>query len=217
MGLDLGSIYNVLYNDVSWLHVKWGQYRQLFAKSERRIDVLNQAAGHFFRLLQDALFENVLLDLSRLTDPVQTGSGRKAQQNLSLQRLPSVVPDSLRPEVAILVQGALDACSAPRIWRNKTLAHRDLAIALATAEDPLPGISRADVEAALDAFRKLLNRLERHYCGSQVAYEIDLGSIGEADQLVYYLHKGLKAEQARRERIISGKRRPEDTEPDEAV
>jgi hypothetical protein len=210
MGPDLGSVYNVLYNDVSWLHIKWGQYRQLFAQSQRRVDVINQAAGHFFRILQDALFEDIILHLARLTDPAQSGHKHKAQDNLSLRRLQLLVPDTLSVEVADLAQEALAACSAPRAWRNKRLAHRDLTVALATADDPLPGISRADVEKALAAFRKLLHRLEQHYWGSEVGYEHSLGGVGEADQLVYYLHKGLKAEQARHDRLISGKGLPED-------
>ena len=219
MGQELGSVYNVLANDVTWLHLKWDQYRQLFAKSQQRIDVLNQTAGHFFRLLQGALFEGMVLHLARLTDPAQTGSGRKAQQNLSLQRLPSVVPDLLRPEVAILVQGALDACSAARVWRNKRLAHHDLTVALATADDPLPDIGQADVEAALSGFRSLLNRLELYYWKVEVGYQlVPLTNIGgDVDQLVYYLNKGLKAEHARQERMMGGKILPEDIAPDEAI
>ena len=128
------------------MHIKWGQYRQLFAQSQRRVDLINQAAGHFFRILQDALFEDIILHLARLTDPAQSGHKHKSQDNLSLWRLQMLVPETLSVEVADLVQEALAACSAPRVWRNKRLAHRDLTVALATADDPLSGISRGDVE-----------------------------------------------------------------------
>jgi len=62
----------------------------------------------------------------------------------------------------------------------------------------------------LAAFRRPLHRIEQHYCGFEVGYERSLGGVGEADQLVYYLHTGLKAEQVRHERLISGKGLPED-------
>jgi len=218
MGPDLGAVYNVLYNDVSWLHAKWEQYRHLFAKSERRVELLNEAAGYLFRLIQDTLFEDVVLGLARLTDPIQTGRGAKQQDNLTLQRLPSLVADpALTREASALVQAALAACSAPRSWRNKRLAHRDLAVALATPGDPLPGISRADVEAALTAFRALLNRLERHYWNSEVHYQMVLTNLGDADSLVHYLQRGIKAERAWRERLQAGNPLAEDLAPEEEV
>lgn len=218
MGPELGTVYNVLCNDVSWLHAKWEQYRHLFAKSERRIELLNETAGYLFRIIQDTVFEDVVLGLARLTDPIQTGRGQKQQGNLTLQRLPSLVADAqLRPELTVLVEAALDACTTPRTWRNKRLAHRDLAVALATVDDPLEGISRADIEVALAAFRALLNRLERHYWDSETYYDMVITNLGDADSLVYYLGKGLKAERAWRERLQAGTPLPEDLAPEEEV
>ncbi len=218
MGPELGTVYNVLYNDVSWLHAKWEQYRRLFAKSERRIELLNETAGYLFRIIQDTVFEDVVLGLARLTDPIRTGRGQKQQQNLTLQRLPSLVSDTqLRLELTVLVKAALDACSTPRAWRNKRLAHRDLDVALATVGDPLEGISRAAIEAGLAAFRTLLNRLERYYWDSETYYHMVITNIGDADSLVYYLSKGLKAERSWRERLQAGAPLPEDLAPEEEV
>lgn len=171
MGEDLGKVYNVLCNEVSWLHASWEQYRHLFAKSERRIGLLNEAAGYFFRMIQLTVFEDVVLGLARLTDPIHTGGGQAPHENLTLNLLPSLVSDDkLRDELKNLVGAAEVACAIPRVWRNKRLAHRDLAVALATVADPLAGISRDDVEVALAAFRALLNKLERHYWDSEVYY-----------------------------------------------
>jgi hypothetical protein len=131
LGPELGAVYNVLSNDVTWLHAKWEQYRHLFAKSEQRIELLNETAGYFFRIIQDTIFEDIVLGLARLTDPIQTGKGQK-QQNLTLRRLPSLVSDAqLRLELNALVKVALDVCATPLVWRNKRLAHRDLSVALA--------------------------------------------------------------------------------------
>ena len=218
MGPELGAVYNVLYNEVSWLHAKWEQYRHLFAKSERRIELLNETAGYLFRIIQDTVFENVVLGLARLTDRIQTGRGKKQQENLTLQRLPSLVSDAqLRLELPALVKAALDACATMKTWRNKRFAHYDLAIALATAGDPLPGISRVDVEAALTAFRALLNKLEGHYWDSEVHYQMVLTNLGDATSLVHYLSKGLKAERVWRERLQAGTPLPEDLSPEEEV
>jgi hypothetical protein len=214
MGPDLGAVYNELYSDVLWLHAKWEQYCCLF-KSKRRVELLNETAGYLFRLIQDTLFENVVLGLAKLTDPIETGRGVK-QQNLTVLRLPPLIIDgALKCEMSALVQSALTACSAARSWRHKRLAHRDLAVALATTGDPLPSISFSDVEAALTAFSTLLNRLEHHFWNSEVRYV--LRSFGDADCLVRYLQKGVKAERAQRERLRTGNPAPEDLMPEEEI
>jgi len=218
MGPALGGIYNILYNDVSWLHALWEQYLALFAKSERRIEVLNETAGYLFRIIQNAFFEHVVLGLARLTGRIQTGRGKNQQENLTLRRLPSLVSDaSLSAELTVLVEASLHACASAEAWRNKRLAHRDLVVALATVADPLPGISRADIERALGAFRALLNRLERHYWQSETHYQMVLTNLGDAGSLVHYLNKGLKAEREWRERLQSGRLLAEDLHPDEEV
>src|SRR5713101_3053694 len=90
MGQELGLIYDALTNEVAWLHAKWNQYRQLYAHSPERVALLNEVGGHFFGMVQDALFESVILQVSRVTDPPQ--SVRK-KDNLSLQGLSGTIPD----------------------------------------------------------------------------------------------------------------------------
>jgi hypothetical protein len=211
MGPELGSVYNALDRDVTWLHAKWNQYRQLYARSPERIALLNRVAGHFFGVIQDTLFEDILLHLARLTDPAKS----VGKENLTLKNLPELVKDSrLSAELKGLVETALKASKSARAWRNRRLAHRDLALALATASDPLPGISRDEVEAALLAIRDVLNRLAAHYWNSETAYQHFIASGGEADSLVYYLHKGTQAQERRMERFRLGKALPEDLEPE---
>lgn len=209
MGPRLGTVYNALWTEVTWLHAKWKEYGKLYGRSAARVALLNQVASHFFRLLQDALLEDTLLHLARLTDP-PTSVGRA---NLTLRRLPALISDGqLAAQVESLVGVAQAACEPARLWRNRRLAHRDLALAVATATDPLPGISRADVQRALDAISAVLNRLERHYWNSHTCYELFITPANDADSLVYYLGKGLRAEQQRLERLREGKPLPEDLE-----
>lgn len=216
MGPKLGAVYNSLFNDLSWLHDKWKQYRILYAASEKQIALLNEIAGYFFYFLHETIFEGIVLNLARLTDPIQTGRGGQQQKNLTMQSLPSLVADpSLGRELEELVKAALDACSSSRKWRHKRYAHRDLSLVLAMSGDPLPGISRADIEKALASLRSLLNKLEQFYFGSKIDYQMTLPEVGDAESVVYYLKKGLNAERARLARLQSGKPLPEDLTPDE--
>ena len=61
MGEDLGSLYHALWNELAWLYSKWGEYVELFGTKLSRIDLVNRAAGLFFRIVQDSLWEDSLL------------------------------------------------------------------------------------------------------------------------------------------------------------
>jgi hypothetical protein len=207
LGPTLGPTYHELSNQVVWLHAKWNQYRQLYAHSPDRIETLNAVARHLFGMLQDIMLENVLLDLGRLTDPRETGK----KSNLTLQRLPDAITDAtLAIKVRGLVEAAVTRCAAARDWRNRRIAHRDLALAVATGADPLPGISRADVEAALESVRAVLHAIEGHYFDSETAYQHFIASGGEAGSLTYYIKAGLRAEEKRLERFRDGSWTQED-------
>jgi hypothetical protein len=200
LGPTLGPVYHELSNQVAWLHAKWNQYRKLYADADT-VQTLNAVAGHLFFVLQDVLFENVLLDLGRLTDPPTT----RDKTNLTLPRLRDTIEDpSLAGDVRRLVEAALTACRAARDWRNRKIAHRDLAVAMATASDPLPGISRADVEAALASVRAVMHQVELHYFESQTAYEHFIANGRDAGSLVYCLKAGLRADEQRMERFAIG-------------
>lgn len=127
LGPELGPVFSELSDDFSWLQVKWAEYRELYATSSGRINLLNAAAGVFSRILQDTLWEDALLHLCRLTDPARMGN----KQNLSIQALPELCHDpALRQEIAQLVEQAMAATSFARDWRNRRIGHRDLRLAL---------------------------------------------------------------------------------------
>lgn len=210
MGDELGRVYNALSIEVSWLHIKWQLYRQLFAKSEARIELLNEAAGHCFGVLQRALADGVLLHIARVTDREQI-AGRS---NLTICALASRVPNvALRTDVVQLVATALATCDPLRAWRHRQLAHGDLAAALGT--EVVAGVSRAQIEEALRAIRAVLNRIERHYGWSPMRYDDPIVPGDDGDMLVYYLSKGLRQEKLRHQRFREGKPLPEDLRPED--
>src|SRR6185295_6641359 len=80
---DILTVYDELRSEVTWLHGRWICYRQLYAVSPKRTELLNESAGTFFYILQDVLFDEVQIALSKLTDPSRTGKF----ENLSLEQL----------------------------------------------------------------------------------------------------------------------------------
>src|SRR5690349_7121891 len=120
MGAALGPVYYALYNEFVWLHVRSRQYLQLFGAAPERVDLLNQAAGLFFRVVEDSLWEDTLLHLSRMTDTAQMG--KKA--NLTIQRLSPLITDqALASEIRTLVDSAVTKSAFARDWRNRRIAH----------------------------------------------------------------------------------------------
>lgn len=208
LGPELGSLYHALLNEVIWLHAKWLEYRKLYAHSPERIDLLNGIAGFFFGLIQDVLWEDTLLHLARLTDPLKSAG----KPNLTLKRLPGLIPEpSLASDVQSLVEAAESSCSFARDWRNRHLAHRDLDLALETAATPLPESSREQVQNSLQAIGAVLNLINRRYFGSETLFE-DFVAITDAESLVYYMEIARQTEARREERLLQGRPLPEDFE-----
>jgi AbiU2 len=205
MGDQLGRAYNALHNELAWLFTKWRQYEELFGKKPERIDLLNEAAPLFFRLLQDTMWEDTLLHLARLTDAVAS----RGKENLTVRQLPLLVEPALKVELEALVKSAVEKTEFAADWRKRHIAHRDLKRMLAEQPDQLAAASRLKVKQALEALAAVLNRLDQHYFDSETVY--DFGSdYGDAVSLLYVLRDGLDAEHARRRRLEAGE--PLDTD-----
>lgn len=191
-GPCLGPLFHAVYNEVAWIHAKWNQYCYLYARSEERRQLLKDTAPFFFRVVRDALVDDVILHLARLTDPPEIGRSK----NLTLLRLPEAVTDcELRQQVHDHVEEVKEQTRIVRSWRNKKLAHKDLFLALKDPRvEPLPDITIESVEKALDSVRQTLNLLSRNYTGGVTAFERFVTS-HDAAALISYLSLGYRTEE----------------------
>jgi hypothetical protein len=168
MGRELGSAFFPLHRKLIELHILWQQYMQLYGASAETVLLLNRSAGLFFRVVQDELWDSVLLGISRLTDP-PSSSGRK---NLTIQSLPPLIDEAhLRTEIQALCSASVEQAAFAREHRNRRIAHQDHSYATDRTSHPLNGISRALVENMLDSLRKVMNRLDLHFRDSTMLYE----------------------------------------------
>ena len=205
MGPDLGAIYYILYNDVVWSHIKWKQYKTLFGVSEARIALLNESASSFFYVVERVFWENILLNLCRLTDSETTRRSRnQTHANLSLGYMAnSITEESLKDALNEIINRAVEATCFARVWRNKWLAHRDLDHSLKRAVDPLPPVSRLDIENALLSIREVMNFIHKHYLSKEVGFEYAVAS-GDADTLVYFLRVAQQEIELKKDRLLRG-------------
>jgi hypothetical protein len=210
MGPELGELFTLLSDELTWLFWRWDQYVKLYGERPSRLEILNASAPFFFALIQDTLWYETLLGIARIAGPEATGG----KQNLSVRRIPPLINDrDLREKVEQLLGTALNACEFAIDWRNRHIAHRDLELSLGRAARPLPVASRERVNNALDSIAAVLNRLESHYFNSTVAYRSS-PMTGDAEALLYVLRDGLRRAEERERRLQAGDYRPEDWDDD---
>jgi hypothetical protein len=186
MGCELGEVYHGLWCEAVWLHAKWALYRQLYAHSPDRYAFLQKVAGHFFKVVEDVMCDDVLLHLMRLID--------RSKGTLTLSRLPKLVISQprLASELKKLIQAAEKACeSAAKASRDNRIAHMNRALALNRTFNDLP--SRLEIEDALSRVRAVLDRLEEHFWHRKAGCQYFNPSGGDADSLVHYLLKANEA------------------------
>lgn len=198
----IDEIFQELKTEITWLHGRWIIYRQLFAHSEKRIDLLNECASAFFRIVQDVILDDVLVTLSKLTDPAHS----RKHANLSLEQLQKRVEAQGEAQLVATLRKLLDdlhsKCQVIRLHRDKRLAHLDLTRAIQSASNPLPGISRQMIEDAIKLVREYMNTIEIHYTKSETGYEHFIIS-SDGDALVTVLKYGLRYDKLSRDLKIS--------------
>ena len=148
----LGEEFGALFYGV-WTHwlrglVSLKEFRVLFLDSDA-VDLLNRlTGGGFMSHLQHVLWRDLLLHVTRLTDPPATGR----HENLTVTALPAFCQSTdLRVELDASVRAAVDAAVFARDWRNRRISHADRALAIDPDADPLAPGTLARVQTALDA------------------------------------------------------------------
>jgi len=189
----VGELYYELWNNITTLHLNWQNYRILFGTSPERIDLLNWAAGSFFGMLDDILRHEVFMHIARLADPARSMGRDNASLERMVRELSANGEETFITGLGTKIQDLQAYCSPIRQLRNRTLAHGDLATALRYHPDPLPGISRAYIEGALQKIRDIMNDMELKYFNSTVFYE-DVIAQDDANALIYTLERAKEHE-----------------------
>ncbi|WP_355606351.1 hypothetical protein RZV17_00695 [Xanthomonas cannabis] len=185
IGDELGTAFATLHRKLIELHMVWKQYQQLFGSDQETVELLNRTAALFFKIIQDEMWDSVLLGISRMTDPPET----RGKKNLTIHSLPALIEDpSLKLELETLCEAALEQAAFAREHRNKRIAHQDHGYATNRSAHALSGISRERVKSMLAAIGKVMNRLNLHFKDSTTLYEEFLDDSG-ARVLVSKLRK----------------------------
>ncbi len=203
-GADLGPVYDALYNEVLWLHAKWLEYRKLY-ESPERVALLNATAPFFFAVAQDTLWHDVLLHITRLTDPAKTGR----HQNLSLRRLADMTPGKCDTAA---VDEAYEQAAFARKYRDKHLAHSDLELSLHAVAEPLSQGNREAIEGILASFATVLNGVASAYGRHGTPFRDLASTPGDGRSLLFHLALSQLVTSGREQRALNGEYRDGDYE-----
>jgi len=126
---DVGTehdLFRGLQQELSWLHLYWKVFRQLYAKNEKRIELLNETGPLVFYVLQQLLMDETTLAICRLTDPPTTKGRENHGLPLLIDRVEEVNPHlaSAMADDLVDIQNLVEPF---RARRNRAIAHSDLA------------------------------------------------------------------------------------------
>lgn len=161
MGPDLGPLFYVLWHEVQDLHMMWSEYRVLFANRDS-FEFVHRMAGHFFNMVDTALYESFHLRLTRIT-ALSISGARTKHSNISVRQLTKLAAPEIKKEVAGAVTKAVKAVEFAEAARNHWIAHLSSDLMLDPSYREIDMGSRDEIEAALDALAGVLRVILGHY------------------------------------------------------
>lgn len=193
----LREVYRPIEDEVTLLHFQWHDYKTLFGTDEA-VGFLNSVAPVFFADVQWLLWHHMLLQISRITDPPQTGG----KENLTILRLADLIPRtepvSLAASVRDLVKDAMDKAKFARDVRNANIAHASLPPSAGGKPRVLPPFGQPEILAAIESLEKPLDVIRVHYYNSAVSWTHWSDTAGGVNTMLHYLKAGVEAERAKR-------------------
>lgn len=196
MGDDFGGLFFELRNEILTLSYKWIEYKELYGINSSRIDILNDSAPAFFYMVERILRENVILGITRLTDPPSM-NGKK---NITIKAVLDFLSEGdLKIGIKEKMDALIDSTKFCRDWRNRHIAHNDYSLKFDRQANPLQESTRKKIEEALIQIQDIFSEIYLKYFGGTVRFDA-LSSYNGAIALLHTLEDGLAYKEERREK-----------------
>jgi hypothetical protein len=194
------NVFDAIRKEVEWVHIKWVNHRQLFGTSNKRIALLTVCASSFFFIVHHVLIDDVIMSLSKLTDPAGKGEKQRLSFHLLQKRMEKHGDHKLAYELNEILGKLIEKSKVIRSHRDKRLAHLDLDIQM--KEPNLDNLSVDMIEEILQLTAKYVNAINGHYYKSEVGYEYGMDSNSDAEVLVAKLKRALRFEELIKNEVI---------------
>ena len=168
----------------------WATYNYLYIEDPERADKLRRPrwGGFFWDLNQGWMVSEIILSISRLTDPPKMG--RHRNQTLKALLDDPRLPDQLKCELGSELESIRELAEEIRKHRNRVVAHRDARTAL--GEDALP-ILRLDQIGDIIPRLQDVHRQHRATCMGISVSEYGTHTLRGVEHLVERLEQSEKA------------------------
>ena len=168
LGQEFGAVFYGVRND--WLDglVRLKEYRVLFADPDA-VKLLNALGGSFMWDVQQILWRDLLLHITRVTDRDRIGE----RENLTVQQLPAFCESpEHRAQLQAVVDSAVQAANFARDWRNRRIGHSDLRLAMDPDAESLAPASLRQVQSALDAVHAVVATVGTLFLEAHIANDV---------------------------------------------
>ena len=171
LGEKFGAIVNGVTCDWANGLVRLNEYKALFDPAH--IKFINTFSGPFMRDVQQLFWRDLVLHITRLTDPVDSGKGKKKKGNITVLGLPDCCDDlELRARVEKSAKTAVSNAQFARAWRDKRISHSDLNLAIDPDAEPLDPVTLASAQSVLDAVHAALDAISYALMKSHISNRV---------------------------------------------
>jgi hypothetical protein len=198
---EIAEIWTHINDETVMVHAYWITFMDLFGGPNEQLEILDQSAGFFFNVIQDALATDIQLTLSKVSDPAMTFKKENATVRHLLDELEKLNAPELMAKLKDLYDAFNNACEPVRELRNKVIAHSDRNIALRKTTAPAAA-TVGQIRAALKALADLMNAIESYFDGSETAYDLFSSRGAGVEALIGLLKRGLRYDVLQKEGVI---------------
>ena len=167
---EFDSALDLVFEHGLQMSYRWKIFCQLFDSGPENISALNERGGNVFELLQRLILDDLMLSLSRLTDPAVSGKNKNASLRNFLEKAKPRLSGAVIAEVESL-QSKLDGLVRNvRVHRDKSLAHSDLNHA--SKVSALPIVTYDELELAMKYVKEIIIKVAWEAGRSRLRFDI---------------------------------------------
>lgn len=184
-------LYDILYEEVLWLHVKWKILTQLHPYDNEQAELLNQTAFMFFFVTRKVLLNDILVSIGRLLDPAKD----RNFENASFDQLVTWLEVNNYPELSTCLGKKLFdiKCKAEHLkaFRNKKIAHLDLYLAIEDEAKTviMPRVQKEEIDIIIKSVQDFMNTFVQHFDNYEVRFQ-DTTIDGDGKALIAAIERG---------------------------
>lgn len=149
------SLLTAIEEEYIQLRYRWAIFDQLFDSGQDKIDILNKSGSNVFQLLQKLIIDDVMIRLSRLSDPPKSMGHENASLNNLVQKLDQKLSSETKVKISEKLTELGKHLDKVKTLRNKSLSHTDLAHAI--NPEMLPRPTYEEIEGAMSVVSSVLN------------------------------------------------------------